>query len=133
LNTKREFAVNCANEASVGSRFTHSECKPVFQSEAETAEVYELVFSMQRAILPMGKGEGESIISGATPATVAIEASRPGFKKNMIDVTRRSPDLIKLLEEHAALVRRYEDTYRILNGRKPVPEGQGAANIPRQR
>jgi hypothetical protein len=134
LNTKREYAVNCSNEAAVGSRFTHSRCVPQFQTKAEEDESREMLRGILYGAVGLGSGQSASLVPGTTPANSAIEAARPGFKKHMIEVASRSPELIKLLEEHARLVKSYEDTYLRLNGREPLPEGerpQNAIPIPR--
>ena len=47
----------------------------------------------------------------------AIEAARPAFKKNLIEVSTQSPELGQLLQQHAALVKRFEEMYYKANGR----------------
>src|SRR5689334_16865237 len=38
LNKKRQYAINCNKEATVGSRFTSDICMPVYASQAQEAE-----------------------------------------------------------------------------------------------
>ncbi|MEJ1964916.1 MAG: hypothetical protein WDO56_26625 [Gammaproteobacteria bacterium] len=134
LNTKRDYAVDCYKEARTGSRFIRSYCQPAFQSNAELAEARAFLLYLQS----IDKFTGNATSTLAAPATMAIEAGRPGFKKNMIEVTHRSPELIKLLDEHAALVKRFEDMYRRVNGAHPrsvekaaAPAAPAAAQPPR--
>jgi hypothetical protein len=53
---------------------------------------------------------------------MAIAAGRPGFRKNMLDVTSQSPELTKLAQEHAELWKRFYAIYRQLNGAGPPPD-----------
>ena len=52
-----------------------------------------------------------------TPAFTAIEGGRSAFRQHMIDVAKANPELITLLQDHAALVKRYEELYYRVNGR----------------
>ena len=56
---------------------------------------------------------------GTIAAFVDIETERPAFQKNVVEVASKSPELIKLLQEHAAARERYEALYRQMNGPKP--------------
>ena len=56
---------------------------------------------------------------GTVASFIEIEAERPGFKDNLREVASKSPDLIKLLQEHDALVKRYQELYQKLNESTP--------------
>jgi hypothetical protein len=56
---------------------------------------------------------------GTIAAFVDIETERPAFQKNVVEVASKSPELIRLLREHAAARERYESLYRQMNGPKP--------------
>ena len=102
LNTTRDYAVNCEDEASTGSRFTLNSCQPVFQQKA---------LREQRRDLREGGTAGAAVSS-------AVAAALPGFQKNMADITRKNPDLLELLSEYGALAKQYEDASRKVNGSK---------------
>jgi len=172
INTKRDYAVRCYNEAPTGTRFKQKYCKPVYESDAQATEARDFVIAMGRGISPGSASGGGTASSGvmavggasggatggggptsaeggvssggsngamsagaqvASPAGVAapvggggtiaafveIDTERPGFQKNMVEVTSKSPELMKLLQEHAAARERYEALYRQMNGAKP--------------
>ena len=129
LNTQRDYAVTCNNEATTGSRFTWDSCQPVFQEKARVAEGRGFADVIQSAhAVPRG-----GVAISATPrppASMAITAGRPGFQQHMIDVTRRNPDLIKLLNEYDALLKQYEAAYRKINGRKAPADEKVEAGPP---
>jgi hypothetical protein len=118
LNTKRDYEVRCYKEAPIGTRLTRAWCQPVFESKVEQAQAREFLLILQ--------GSGSSA-RGVNPATAAIEVRRPGFQQNMMEVTRKNPELIKLLDEHAALVKRFQDMYREVHHVAPPPEENAAA------
>jgi hypothetical protein len=134
LNKKREYAINCAKRARTGSRFEHNECEPVFQSDAEAEEARQFVMSMGGGDQVTGTPGGVTgpAVAGRPPATGAvaagtyapaspvIEQARPGFKQNMLEVTRRSPQLTKMAQDYAAMWKRYEAMYKRL---KEAPAG----------
>jgi hypothetical protein len=137
LNKDPDYAITCANEAPTGSRFKRTACQPVFKSKAEQAEARDFIQAF-------GGGDSAGGTSGGPPhalapsapppvaagtfaaANMATSAGRPGFAQNIQDVTRRSPELTKLAEEHAALWKRYYTLYRQLNGAPPLPEDRSA-------
>jgi len=62
-----------------------------------------------------------------TEAFVDIESGRPDFQKNVIEVARKSPELTKLLQEHAEARKRYDELYQKLNGRSPASSSSSSA------
>src|SRR5690242_10831659 len=132
LNAVRKYDVDCAKEAATGWRIRRMQCRPRFQSNAQTEEAHELMIALGASPNPTASGTvltnnplavPPPVSPGShTPATVAIETERPGFKKNMSEVVNRSPELEKMLEAHAAAWRQYTDVYRKLNGSDPVAD-----------
>jgi hypothetical protein len=139
LNKKREYAVPCFNEARTGTRFKRNYCQPVFESEAHQVEARNFVMTLQVQFAGSGnpgimaaqtRGAPPLAIAGGmptAPANAVIESRRPGFKKNMIEVTRNSPELIRMVGEYAALVTRWVDMNRGLKAAHSPPEEKGAA------
>ncbi len=61
-----------------------------------------------------------SISGGGTIASfIEIETNRPDFQKNVVEVSSKSPELMKLLKEHAEAAKRYEALFRKVNGDSP--------------
>ena len=156
LNTKRDYAVHCYNEAETGSRFKKTYCQPVFASKAQEEQARRIMTYLSSSATPAttasaaagmhggatggmagvaggldgaGDGSGTSASSSMTgaPAVMAVEGSQSDFQKNVSEVTRKSPELTKLLNEHAALVKEYEATFRKVNGLVVQPEDTAAA------
>ncbi len=124
LNTKPDYAIHCSNEASTGTRFKENECRPVFRNKAEQVAARDFLVGLGQASLK--PGEGGLLLAPPPPATMAILAGQPAYQKNMIEVTGKNPDLIKLLTDHATLVKRFDDMQRQLMGLQPRPEKKAA-------
>jgi hypothetical protein len=114
LNGNDEFDMHCARETRTGTRLARRECRPVFETRAIEAEAVEYYWMMLKD--PPGSA------SAPVPAIVTIDVKRPGFRRNMIEVTRQHPELVKLLRERAEAVRKYDATRRRLFGLKPPPD-----------
>jgi hypothetical protein len=83
------------------------------------------------AQMTSGAGTAPSIAGGGTNASfIEIAADRPDFQKNIVEVSSKSPELMKLLREHAEAVRRYQALYRKVNADAPAgaekPDGAAA-------
>lgn len=130
LNKKREYAINCNKEATIGSRFTSDICMPVYATRAQEAEAQAFMAMIGAGIAdgPSGPkslrqqefdspGQGAGM-GGGMPARIAIEAGRSDFQKNVIEITNASPELQKLLGDHARLWKQWEDLYYRVNGRE---------------
>jgi hypothetical protein len=130
LNKKRQYAINCTKEATVGSRFTSDICMPVYATQAQEAEAAAFM-QMIGAGIPDGAGGPKSQrqqlydapgqgagMGGGMPARIAIEAGKSDFQKNVIAVTNDHPELQKLVGEHARLWKQWEDLYYRVNGRE---------------
>src|SRR4051794_11995633 len=64
INTKRDYAVRCYNEAPTGTRFKQKYCKPVYESDAQATEARDFVIAMGRGISPGSASGGGSASSG---------------------------------------------------------------------
>jgi hypothetical protein len=136
LNKDRRYAINCGKEARTGSRFEHTECQPVFVTDAEHEEAREFLIAIgggdQASGTPGGvtgpavagrpAGTGPVAAGSYAAASPVIEEARPGFKQNMRDVTSRSPALTKMAQKHAAMWKRYEAMYKRLKDAPPAEE-----------
>jgi hypothetical protein len=71
LNTERDYAVNCVDEPSTGSRFTWDNCRPVFQDKAQTSEAQSFGRVLQGANSTPRGGAAVPSTPGA-PASMAI-------------------------------------------------------------
>jgi hypothetical protein len=181
LNTKKNYAVRCYDEAPTGTRFKQEYCKPVYQTNAEATEARDFIVALGRGasagstsggasassgVMAVGGasagitgGGGPNLSSGSdfsmgvgngamsagaqiagtagmsptnvggttTAAFIDIESGRPDFQKNVVEVASKSPELIKLLQEHDAARRRYEELYRQMNAPK---EAKAEVGVP---
>ena len=146
INTKRDYAVKCYNEADTGTRFKKQYCQPVFATKAQEEQARRAVAYLGSSSTPSttsgaaasmhagattgiagmagGAGSGEaqegsaSAAAGVTgaPAIMAVEGGQGDFQKNMIEATRKSPELMKLLNKYAELMKEYEEALRQANG-----------------
>lgn len=62
-------------------------------------------------------GNSANLGGTTTEAFVDIDSGRPDFQKNVMEVASKSPELQKLLKEHAEARQRYDDVYRKVNSR----------------
>src|SRR5690242_8638413 len=64
LNTKKNYAVRCYNEAPTGTRFKQKYCKAVYQTNAEAAEAREFMTALGRGASAGSTSGGGSASSG---------------------------------------------------------------------
>ena len=153
LNTKRDYAVKCYNEAETGSRFKKNYCQPVFTSKAQEEQARRTVASLTSSSTPQSTSSAASAMHGGAmggvgggtgsaepseslpgafssvtgvPAIMAVEGSQSDYQKNMMELTRKHPELMELLNKHAELVKEYEATLRQVSGREPQDAGKAA-------
>lgn len=96
LNKEPEFAINCAEEATVGSRFVNHVCRPKYVDTALRKEATGEAFS----------------------AAPLIAAKKTAFQKNMIDLTSKDEEMRKLARQNAGLQERYDQLLRRAFGAK---------------
>jgi hypothetical protein len=90
LNTRHEFDVQCVSEAPTMSNIRRRLCKATYVARAEREESIAFL-------------EGHA----APPAELVAQLHRDEYRKNMLEVVRKSPQLQRLLLERAALAARY--------------------------
>jgi len=91
LNTRHEFDVSCVSEAPTGSLIRRRICKPVYVADAEREGSIAFL-------------EGHA----APPADLVALAHRDEYRRNMLEVVKRSPQLQQLLRERAELAAHYK-------------------------
>jgi hypothetical protein len=115
LNDKDEFDVNCARDAAAGTRVQGRSCRAVYQENAERTEGqasywwhYETFDLGASGGGPTGERKPVRASPAPVPAMLAILARRDEFRRTMVEVTSRNPELIQLLQQRTVLVKRYE-------------------------
>jgi hypothetical protein len=104
LNTVDDFDVHCIEEAKTGTRFIKRSCRAVYQEQALVDEGQAAFKIMQRLReKPPIADSGPPV-----PASLVIERRLPDYRKNLEDVTRRNPELARLLEERGRLIEKYD-------------------------
>ena len=101
LNTIDDFDIHCIEEAKTGTRFIKRSCRAVYQERA-FAEEGQAAFK----VLQRFREKGPAVADGGppVPASLTIERRLPEYKKNLEAVTRRDPELARLLEERGKLI-----------------------------
>ena len=103
LNKERQYAIKCNDETYTGSRLNRRMCRPEFVADATGDET--------RGWL---RGEVYS------PASPVIATKNAGFRKNMLDIASKNPELVKLAQQHDDLEKRYNELLRhTLTGNSP--------------
>jgi hypothetical protein len=115
LNDNDDFDVNCSRDAVAGSRMQGRSCRAVYQEDAERAEGQESYWWHYQTFDlgasgggPTGERKPVRAAPAPLPAMRVVLARRDEFRKTMVEVTSRNPELIRLLQQRAELVKRYE-------------------------
>jgi hypothetical protein len=77
INTKKDYAVRCYNEAPTGTRFKQKYCKPVYEPNAEAAEAREFMTALGRGT-PAGSTSGGGSASSGVMAMGGASAGATG-------------------------------------------------------
>ena len=91
INRNHDFDVHCAMEAPLGTKLKQRICRAAFQEKAEE--------EWARALL-----QG----TAANPPEVVRVAREDQYRKNLLDVVRGNPELMKMLRQRDALEKKYE-------------------------
>ncbi len=91
INKNHDFDVHCAMEAPLGTKLKQRICRAAFQEKAEE--------EWARALL-----QG----TAANPPEVVRVAREDQYRKNLLDVVRGNPELMKMLRQRDALEKKYE-------------------------
>jgi hypothetical protein len=107
VNTIREFDVHCNVVTPTGTLFSHRECAPRFAEDAIENE---------------GKASLEAFTGGVTGGGIAIPHGMPAnevivvkysdYKKHLVEVVTKDPELRKMLQDYTVLKRRYDGTLK---------------------
>jgi hypothetical protein len=95
INKNHDFDVHCDMEAPLGTRIKQRTCRPAFQEKAES--------EWARGLL-----EGFAAIP---PELVWLDRQE-AYRRNLFDVARGDPQLMKLLRERDALEKRYKAEHK---------------------
>ena len=119
LNSVRDFDIHCIEEARTGTRFIKRSCQPVYQERAleEEGQAGLKIQQRFREPGPLALDSGPPV-----PAMQTILRRLPEYKKNMEEVTRKHPELAKLLEQRGKLIERYNFALKKNWGLTPPPE-----------
>jgi prepilin-type processing-associated H-X9-DG protein len=90
LNTRHEFDVHCVSQAPTMSNIRRRLCKPVYVDDAERAGTVAFL-------------DGHA----APVADLVIQMRRDEYRRNLLEVVKRSPQLQQLLRERAEAAARY--------------------------
>jgi len=91
INKNHDFDVHCTMEAPLGTKLKQRICRAAFQEKAEE--------EWARALL-----QG----TAANPPEVVRVAREDQYRKNLLDVVRGNPELMKMLRQRDALEKKYE-------------------------
>ena len=95
LNTDHDLDVHCTVEAPLGTRFTRHTCEPVYQARVEEDEGRALV-------------EGHGVI----PSSLVALARKDDYRRNMLAILRKNPQLVELLRKRVELEKQYKQALR---------------------
>jgi len=116
LNTDDDFDVQCHKEARLGTRLKNRHCRANFEEQAIREEGQEAGKIFQSIQDQFREGVANPRLRGgpAVPGVVVAEMRRPEFVRHMKEVVSQNPELVGLLQTHAALIERYYDLHRKL-------------------
>lgn len=104
LNTVDDFDIHCIEEARTGTRMIKRTCRAVYQERA-FAEEGQAAFKILQRFRENGPKIADS--GPPVPATQVVLQRLPEYKKNLEEMTRRHPELARLLEERGRLIEKY--------------------------
>jgi hypothetical protein len=156
LNTDREYSMKCEDSASTGSKLTSRKCKPRMVETATSQQARDFLYAMQDNFLAFQGGGGVDASSGAQSAATQsaessasaaqsvpdigtafarggsadsmIDGERDGFRRNMLELIRKHPELQKLIQEHANAMARYEKARKLRRKPDAVAAPAGSAS-----
>jgi hypothetical protein len=122
LNTIDDFDVHCDAETSAGTKLKRRRCQANYMRDALAAEAQgHLEFikkndnrkeASERALAGLPPADPTVIGSLPQPAVVDIEILRKNYQQNLIDVSKKDPELTKMLSDLSGLNKRYEAIQR---------------------
>jgi hypothetical protein len=128
LNPIDDFDVQCAPETSAGTALKRRTCRANYQRDALAAEGAGHLEFMKKHDRSKSPAAGQTSVPDAPPqeptlvdslpqpAIVDIEIRRKQYQQNLIDVSKKDPELAKMLSELADLNKRYQTIQRSRGG-----------------
>jgi hypothetical protein len=116
LNTIKDFDVHCAAETSAGTKLKRRRCQANYMRDALELEAEgHADFIMKNP--PSGSSEPPPLIGSLPPpAVMDIEIRRKEYQQNLIDVSKKNPELAQMLSKFSDLHNRYRDIQRSRGG-----------------
>jgi len=94
VNTDRQYDMVCRKEAETGSTFLKRVCKPRYLEEVQSAAALERMQSAISAAASASAATGPvNVGAGSNSASTVAAGPDDGFRKNMIEVLQKSPEL----------------------------------------
>jgi hypothetical protein len=107
VNTIREFDVHCDVVTPTGSLFSHRECTPRF---AQDAKADEAKTTLEAFAAGAGNRNGNIPIPHGMMADEVINGKYGDYKKHLLEVVTKDPELRKMLQEYTVLKQKYDGT-----------------------
>jgi hypothetical protein len=111
LNTDRQYDIVCRKEAETGSTFLKRVCKPRYLENAQQAAAAERMQSAIQASVTAAAANTRGPDVGVTSAASGSSSTSDqdaGFRKNMLAVLEKSPELKALGDKRDELQRRLD-------------------------
>ena len=109
LNTDRQYDVICANDRPTGSKFEVRVCQPRYLEHAKQVAASERMAAATRAGDSSGAANSRGPDVGNAASPVAETGDRQqAFRRNMLEVLQKSPELQELGRKRDELQARYE-------------------------
>jgi hypothetical protein len=116
LNTIKDFDVHCAAETSAGTKLRRRRCQANYMRDALELEAEghaDFIMKNPPNYLP----EPPPLIGSLPPpAIMDIEIRRKEYQQNLIDVSKKNPELAQMLSKFSDLHNRYRDIQRSHGG-----------------
>lgn len=98
LNTDRQYDMVCRREAETGTTFLKRVCKPRYVESAQQSAASERMQSAIQASATAGAANtrGPDVGATAAGATTTAPSAEEGFRRNMLAVLEKSPELQEL-------------------------------------
>ena len=103
VNTIREFDVHCNVVTPTGTLFSSRECTPRFAQDAEADEAKTTLGAFTGGI----RG-GRVTIPHGMPANEVINVKYSDYKKHLVEVVTKDPELRKMLQDYSVLKRQHD-------------------------
>ena len=103
VNTVADFAIHCSVETPLGTNISKRECRPQFVDTARETEGASILESLTE-----GSTTGGAPPPHGIPANELINEKMGDYKKHVVEVATRDPNLRKLLQDYKELRQQYD-------------------------